>query len=90
MADTYSTISLIATTPQFQERIHACAAQQGAADPVQWAWDHRYTIAATPSWAAKVDSWLAGNPGGGTGWAADQSVISDPDILAAVQPMLTP
>lgn len=34
MADTYATISLIANTPPFQERVYACAAQQGSSDPV--------------------------------------------------------
>lgn len=84
--DTYATIALVAATPRFQERLVACAAQQGAPDPAQWVWQRRYTLAAAPSWAAKVDSWLAANPDGGDGWAHDQSVISDADILAVVQP----
>jgi hypothetical protein len=87
--DTYSTIARIASTAAFQERIYACAAQQGEADPTGWAWQHRYSIASSPTWGAKVDSWLAANPDGDPdGWAIDPSVIADLDILATVQAML--
>lgn len=90
MPDTYSTIALIAGTTRFLERCYACAAQQGRYEPERWGWDNRWHLAATPSWAAKVDSWIAGNPGGGIGWADDPAVISDADILSAVQGMLNP
>lgn len=86
--DTYATIALIARTQPFQERIVACAAQQGETEPALWASQRRYHIASSPSWGAKVDSWLAANPGGGDGWAEDQAVISDADILAVVQPLI--
>jgi len=90
MPDTYSTISLIAATGPFLERCYACAAQQGQPNPDRWGWDNRWALAATPTWAEKVDFWLAANPGGGSGWADDPAVISDPDILAAVQLALNP
>ena len=91
MADSYATISLIANTPKFLERLYACAAQQGAGDPNNWwVYERRYQIAASPSWAEKVDSWLAANPDGGDGWAHDQAVISDGDILAVIQPLVSP
>lgn len=90
MADTYSTISLIASTTPFLERLYACAAQQNHPTPEKWGWERRWHLAATPTWAEKVDFWLAANPGGGAGWAADQAVISDGDILSAVQLALNP
>lgn len=90
MTDTYATISLIATTPRFAERLYACAAQQGAADPTGWVHQRRYAIAASPGWAAKVDSWLAANPDGGDEWAQLPEVLSDGDILAVIQPLLAP
>ena len=89
MADSYSTIALIATTEAFQERVHACAAQQGSAQPVQWAYDNRYHVASAPGWAEAVDYWLNVN-GGGDGWATDQACITDGMILAQVQPMINP
>lgn len=90
MADSYATISLIADTPPFQERIYACAAQQGASDPTRWGWDNRYAVACAPGWAEAVDYWKAANPDGGDGWAQDPAVITDGMILARVQPMLNP
>lgn len=88
MTDTYSTIAQIAATAPFAERLAACAAQQGATDPAGWVWQRRYQLAAAPGWGAKIDSWQAANPDGGDGWAADQAVISDADILAVVQPLV--
>jgi hypothetical protein len=89
MADTYSTIARIAATAGFSERLTACAAQQGADDPTGWVWQRRHALASSPGWAQKVDSWSAATPDADPdGWAADQSVISDGDILAVVQPLI--
>ena len=91
MADTYSTIAQIVDTTAFSERLTACAAQQGSTDPTKWVWTNRYQLASTPSWAEKVDYWRAANPEApDDGWAIDQAVISDSDILAAIQPLLNP
>ena len=90
MTDTYSTIARIAATRPFAERLTACAAQQGANDPTAWVWERRYALAAAPGWAQKVDSWGAANPGAPVdGWADDPAVISDGDILAVIQPLLS-
>lgn len=89
MPDSYATIADIAATPDFQQRLVACAAQQGAPDPSTFVFDRRYTIAASPGWAAAVDYWRAVNPDEDpAGWARDPSVITDGDILAALQPMV--
>jgi len=91
MADTYSTIAQIVDTPAFAERLAACAAQQGADDPTGWVWQRRYSLASSPGWAEKVDYWRAANPEADpNGWATDEAVISDADVLATVQPLLNP
>ena len=90
MADTYATIAEMAAADAFLQRCAACAAQQGEANPWEWAYQARYTLCSSPGWAAAVDSWKAGNPGQGTGWETDQAVISDAMILATVQPMIGP
>lgn len=89
MADTLYTISMIANDEDFRERLLAGAAQQTVPGVTEaWVLNNRYDIAAAPSWAEKVDYWLAANPGGGNGWALDASVISDGDIISQIQNML--
>ena len=89
MTDTYLTISDIAANTVFSQRVTACASQQGAPDPPNWTLGHRWQVAATPSFAASVDSWRAGNPAADPdGWAALPDVITDGMILAAVQPLI--
>lgn len=93
MADTLYTIALIANDPDFQLRLNAGAAQQNApGDPVAWVWNNRYDIAAAPTWAEKVDYWLASNPDADppNGWALDPAVITDGDIISQIQAMLAP
>lgn len=84
--DQYLTISTVADDSHMVRRVSACAAQQNApGDPVQWAYDNRYTWAASPGWAAAWDSALASdNPNPG----ADPAVITDGQILSQVQTML--
>ena len=85
MSDSYLSISAIAADHAMQTRVTACAAQQDAPDPEQWAIGNRYGWASSPGWGAAWDSALAGGvPDPGT----DPSVISDGMILAAVQQML--
>lgn len=89
--DTYATIARIAASTAFRERLTACAAQQGAPDPAGWVFERRYTLAASPGWAAAVDYWQAVNPDADPdGWAPRPDVITDGAILAAVQPMVNP
>lgn len=92
MADTLYTIHLIASDPDFTARLNAGAAQQNVpGDPVTWVWNNRYAIAAAPTWAEKVDYWLASNPDAdpANGWALDVAVISDGDIISQIQKLLT-
>lgn len=91
MSDSLYTISVIANDSLFQQRLNAGAAQQDVpGDPVAWVWNNRYEIAAAPTWAEKVDSWLAGNPDAdpANGWATNPAVISDEDIISQIQAML--
>lgn len=90
MADSLYTISIIANDPLFQQRLTAGAAQQDVpGDPVAWVWNNRYDIASAPSWAEKVDYWLASNPDADppNGWALDVAVITDADIISQIQTM---
>ena len=88
--DTLHTIHVIAIDPEFQTRLNAGAAKENApGDPASWVWNNRYGIAEAPGWAGAVDSWLAANPAGGNGWALNQAVISDLQITAQIQALLT-
>ena len=89
MADTLLTISDIASDAVMLNRFSASAAQEHApGEPVTWAWEHRYQLAAAPGWAAAVDSWRVSNPDGGNGWAEDPGVITDGMITAQTQALL--
>ena len=89
MTDTYLTISEIAAHPIFSQRVTACAAQQGAADPPNWTLANRWQVASKPGFAGAVDYWRAANPDADPdGWASEWSVITDGMILAAVQPLV--
>lgn len=69
----------------FNQRIAACAVIEVDAakdDPLAWAADHQWEVAAAPGFADAYASAIAAGverPG------ADASVISDAQILAAVQ-----
>lgn len=88
----YSDQALLSADGDFVQRIAACAAVEidltpPAEQPVQWAYDHVWKIAAAPGFADKYASALAGGvprPGN------DQAVISDGEILAAVQALEAP
>lgn len=91
MPDTLSTIHLIALDSDFTGRLNAGAAKENApGDPVNWVWNNRYALASAPSWAEKVDYWIASNPDADpvNGWALDIAVISDLDILSQIQVVL--
>lgn len=81
----YQTIALIAQDADLRQRLIACAAEQAKnTTPGHWIDQRLWLLAATPGWGDKWASALAGsNPR--PGW--DESVITDGDILAAVQPM---
>ena len=78
----YWDLYLLTFDADFYARTEAAAASEGAADPAQWADDNRWGVAAAPGFADKYASALAGGvqtPG------RDQAVISDAELLSAVQ-----
>ena len=84
----YESQALLSTDPDFLSRTSAAAAVEvpKTHQPKQWAVDHVWWIAAAPGFADKYESALAGDierPGN------DPAVISDAEILSAVQALLT-
>ena len=83
----YSDIALLTTDTDFIQRIRACSSSEGELDPLQWTQDHIWPMAGMPSFGDKYASAILNGiarPGN------DQSVISDNDILAAVQSLRIP
>lgn len=83
----YSDIAQLSADNDFILRTRACAATEGEPDPVQWSNDHQWAMAATPTFGDKYASALAAGverPGN------DPAVISDGDILSAVQSLAVP
>lgn len=86
----YSDIAALRNDNDFVTRVTACASvegkesSEGASDADRWTTERMWTIAAAPGLGDKYAYALASGidrPGN------DQSVISDADILAVVQPM---
>lgn len=78
----YSDIALLSADNDFINRTRACAATENIADPVGWANDHQWQMAATPGFGDAYAYALAtgvDRPGN------DQAVIADTEILSAVQ-----
>lgn len=83
----YSDIAMLSADNDFIQRTRACAATESIDDPVQWTNDHQWDMAAIPGFGDKYASGIANGierPGN------DPSVITDGDILAAVQVLNTP
>jgi len=83
----YSDIAALSADNDFIMRTRACAATESIADPVQWSTDHQWPMAATPGFGDMYASAVAGGiprPGN------EQAVISDADILSAVQALNVP
>jgi hypothetical protein len=73
----------------FQRRLAACGSVEIdlTQHPMSWASDHQWDVAASPGFADAYASAVAGgvpHPG------ADPSVISDAQILSAVQTLFPP
>jgi hypothetical protein len=80
----YSSQAVLSRDSDFISRLSACAAVEvpDADDPQAWAADHVWHIAAAPGFADAYESAVVGGverPGN------DPSVISDAQILSAVQ-----
>lgn len=85
----YNTIAAAAQDSDLRLRVAACFAQEttGTDQPEALAALHMWRIAASPGWGdAYASAQAAGNPRPG----ADPAVITDPQILAAVQHAITP
>jgi hypothetical protein len=82
----YYDVAQMSADTDLTARVAACAAQEGKGDgnPRQWASDHMLVIAASPGWEQAWASAVAANvefPG------RDPGVITDGNILGAVQPL---
>jgi hypothetical protein len=85
---TYSGQAALSKDTDFHSRVAACAAVEVAlpADPVQWASDHIWRVSAAPGFADAYTYAVANNvqrPGN------DPAVITDAQILSAVQQLVT-
>ena len=83
----YSDIALLSSDNDFIMRTRAAVAVEGEPDPVQWSMDHQWQMAAIPGFGDQYASALAAGivrPGN------DPAVITDPQILSAVQSLNTP
>jgi hypothetical protein len=78
----YYDVSLLSADNDFLSRCTACVTVEGVEDPKAWVLDHQWQLASTPTFGEKYGYAVATgivNPG------RDPSVISDPEILSAVQ-----
>lgn len=78
----YFDVSLLSSDNDFLNRCTACATGENIDDPKTWVLDHEWQLASTPTFGDKYSYAIANgivNPG------RDQSVISDTEILSAVQ-----
>ena len=61
------------------------AATQGIGDADTWWYTHRWFLAASPGWA---EAWAYARSSGRESIGLDETVITDGDILAAVQTLI--
>ena len=83
----YNSIADVAHSSTLRERIAACAADEGITDPhpTEWADHHQWRLAASPGWG---DAWAYALASDTADPGADEGVINDSMILAAVQAIL--
>jgi hypothetical protein len=84
----YSSQAQLAYDNDFRNRVAAAASIEvdKTHQPLQWAEDHAWWMSASPGFAEAYESALAGSverPGN------DPSVISDAQILSAIQALIT-
>lgn len=92
---TYKNVAQITQSSSLFQRLTACAATQvdEYAKPKpypQWIAEHIWEIAASPGWADKWAYAMATHPEEDYDPGDDESVITDGDILAVIQPMDLP
>jgi hypothetical protein len=83
----YSDVALLSADGDFIARTRAAVAQEGEADPVQWSNDHQWQMAGIPGFG---DSYAYALATGVVRPGNDEAVISDMQILSAVQSLRTP
>lgn len=83
----YSDIALLTSDNDFIFRIRACSSTEGELDPIQWTSDHIWQMAAMPGFG---DAYASAVLNGINRPGNDQSVISDSQILSAVQLLRAP
>ena len=91
--DTLGAVEAMVNDAVLQGRVRAAAAQKqgegftAITDPVQWAWENRYPVAAAPGFSAQYEyAVLSGNPNPG----GDPAVITDDQIRGQVQHLVEP
>ena len=82
----YADVSLLANDSDFMQRTRAAVAQEGELDPVGWSNSHNWQMASAPGFGDKYAYAIDTNVPR-PGW--DEAVISDAEILSAVQAIRT-
>lgn len=84
----YNDISEMQADTTLNRRLIACATQEGkggvSQTPEQWVTENSWKIVSSPGWAAK---WSSAKANYNSQPGIDESVITDDDILATIQPM---
>ena len=81
----YNSVADMAEDLALNRRLTAAVAKEGILDPKGWLYPRNWQVVSAPGWDAKWDSAVAGgvqNPG------EDEAVITDGDILSAVQAVI--
>lgn len=86
----YMIIADMTESRGLHRRLTACAAEQGVTNPAKWVQDNTWLLAVSPGWRGAWASALA-VPDRPDGYdpGADEAVITDDDIRARVQPLVT-
>lgn len=81
----YATQAKLARDTDVLERIVACAASLQVKNPTEWVWSIQWIWSAQPGWD---DAYAYALSQGGTAVGADEAVITDGMILAAVSAVM--
>jgi hypothetical protein len=82
----YNSVADMAEDLDLNRRLTAAVAKEGILDPKGWLYPRNWQVVSAPGWDAKWDSAVASGiqyPG------KDEAVITDGDILSAVQAIIT-
>lgn len=84
---TYNTLATMKADNALYRRLTACAAEQQHPQPEMWVMEHLWPIVTSPGWAAQWEYAILADPDRGN-IGADESVITDLDILTVVQALM--